>query len=91
MIERGPATENDMVVAFLRAEIDSSRYDDHIKTPLAQGGSERRLIDEPNLADPAENALRKQLLTFRGYEARTALFAGFPADATWRRVTLEAP
>jgi hypothetical protein len=90
MIERGPATENDMIGAFLRAEINSSRYDDHITGALTQQNLGRHLIDQPNLADAAENAARKQLLAFRGYETRVALFAGFPTDTTWRRVTLEA-
>jgi hypothetical protein len=91
MIERGPATENDMIVAFLRAEINSSRYDELITKPLAQLGFTRSLIDEPNLADVAENRARKQLLGFRGYERREWLFAGFPLDVTWRRVVLEPP
>lgn len=90
MIERGPATENDMIAAFLRAEINSSRYDDQIWVPLARQGFGRRLIDDPDLADAAENAARKQLLAFRGYDARIALFKDFPVDVTWRRVTLEA-
>jgi hypothetical protein len=91
MIDIGPATEDEMVIAFLRAEVDSSRYGDIIRRSLTQFGLERGLIDEPNLADAAENAIRKQLLAFRGYEARTALFTGFPRDASWRRVTLEVP
>jgi hypothetical protein len=89
MIERGRATEDNMVAAFLRAEINSSRYDDHILAPLRQQGLSRRLIDEPNLADAAENVLRKRLLDFRGFRVRNALFTRFPMDAQWRRVTLE--
>jgi hypothetical protein len=90
MVERGPATEHEMIAAFLRAEIDSSRYDDRITEALVQLGLDRRLIDEANLSDAAENANRKRLLGFRGYEARTALFTRFPLDAIWRRVLLEA-
>ncbi len=89
MIERGPATEDEVVLAFLRAEIDSSRYDEHITQPLVRAGLTRQLIDEPNLADPAENAVRKKLLDFRGYGQGIALFEGFPKDAIWRRVALE--
>jgi hypothetical protein len=89
MIECGAATENDMIVAFLRAEIDSSRYDDHITGHMTQMGFTRKLIDEPNLADANENRARKALLGYRGYEVRRYLFSGFPLDATWRRVALE--
>jgi hypothetical protein len=89
MIERGPATENDVVIAFLRAEIDSSRYEHFVKRGLSQLGVDRSLIDEPNLADAAQNLGRKRLLAFyRGYPNRF-LFRGFPLDATWRRVGLE--
>jgi hypothetical protein len=90
MIERCPATEDEMIAAFLRAEIDSSRYGDNfVKTGLAQLGLERRLIDAPILTDPAENGARRRLMQYRGYEARIALFAGFPLDVRWRRVQLE--
>jgi hypothetical protein len=90
MIERGQATEDDMVAAFLRAEINSSRYDDRILEPLLQQGLSRRLIDEPNLADGMENAVRRGLLDFRGFQSRNALFSRFPTDARWRRVALES-
>src|SRR5882724_2531277 len=89
MIEQGPATEDEMVLAFLRAEIDASRYGDIIKQRLVLDGLERRIIDEPNLADAEENDARKELLSFRGYKRRELLFTGFPLDATWRRVVLE--
>ncbi len=90
MIERGPATEDEMIAAFLRAEIDSSRYGDNcVRAGLAALGLERRLIDVPNMTDSAENGVRRQLIGYRGYEAREALFAGFPRDVTWRRVELE--
>src|SRR5436189_6456773 len=88
MIERGPATENDMIAAFLRAEIDSSRYGRFIEPVLAEVGLDRRIIDQPDLVDEAQNRLRKRLLAFRGYP-QEFLFRGFPLDATWRRVGLE--
>jgi len=91
MIERGAATEDEMLAAFLRAEIDSSRYGNNfVKTGLAQLGLERHIIDAPNLTDAAENGARRRLMQYRGYEARTALFTGFPLDVRWRRVELEA-
>ena len=80
-----------MVVAFLRAEINSSRHDKLVAERLALSGFTRRLIDEPNLADAAENCARMQVLDCRGYKRREALFAGFPLDAAWRRVVLAPP
>jgi len=89
MIEVGLASENEMVLAFLRAEVDSSRYDEMVTTTLFRLGFTRKVIDEPDLTDEAENSARKQLLAFRGYERREALFTGFPVDVIWRRVALQ--
>jgi hypothetical protein len=90
MIERGPATEDEMISAFLRAEIDSSRYGGIIKGALARLGLGASLIDAPNLADAVENGRRRLLLGYRGYACREDLFTGFPFDVIWRRVDLEA-
>jgi hypothetical protein len=89
MIELGAATQNEMILAFLRAEIHSSRYRKFIMQHLRRLGFEERLIDLPNLADAAENNVRESLLCYRGWP-NTALFQGFPKDAAWRRVLLEA-
>jgi hypothetical protein len=88
-VELGPATEDEMIAAFLRAEIDASRYDEYISNPLTKMGFTRRLIDQPNLANASENRARKTLLNYRGYSQRKLLFDGFPFDATWRRVRLD--
>jgi hypothetical protein len=90
MLERHPATEDEMIAAFLRAEVDSHRWSDCVKKGLAAVGLDRSLIDQPDLTDSHQNGLRKQLLWYRGYEHRVGLFAGFPPDVTWRRVDLEA-
>jgi hypothetical protein len=90
MIECGPATEDEMIAAFLRAEVDSPRWNDYVKAGLVVLGSERSLIDAPDLSDSLQNGLRRRLLGYRGYHRRDLLFTGFPSDVTWRRVYLEA-
>ncbi len=89
VIERGPATEDEMVLAFLQAEIRSSRYGSIIQRTLAQLGWKNSLIENPNLADEVENAQRRELLSYRGYLRREGLFTRFPLDVLWRRVDLE--
>ncbi|HXM42304.1 MAG TPA: hypothetical protein VN924_13710 [Bryobacteraceae bacterium] len=90
MVELGPATEDEMVFAFVRAEIDSHRHRDLYSDCLAQIGCGRDLIDGADLADAAQNAARKELLTLaRGYGNKEYLFIGFPSDARWRRVRVE--
>ena len=95
MIDRRAASEDEMIVAFLQAEVDSPRYSKFVSAVLAQEGLTRRIIDQPNLFEPTENEARKRLLAFRGYGAApdhspvgTSL-SGFPSDAEWHRATLE--
>ena len=90
MIERGAANENDMVLAFLQAEIDSHRFGRIYRENLDQNHICRaELIDNADLADAQQNSIRIQLLkAVRGYQADTFLFAGFPKTVTWRRAEL---
>ena len=79
MIELGPATENDMVLAFVRAEIDSPRFGGRYHHCLAMLGSDCRLIDNADVMDAQQNAVRQKLLgCTRGYGKNTALFSDFP-------------
>lgn len=89
MIEQGSVTENEMVLAFLQAEIRSSRYGSIIQQTLAQVGLKDSLIESPNLSDAVENAQRRSLLAYRGYPRR-GLFTRFPLDVEWRWVDLES-
>lgn len=91
MIDRGPATEQDMLLAFLRAEVDSPRFGQAYRSILAGGYlSREQLLDRPDTSDPKQNRFRREILKFtRGYGAGTLLFPGFPDDVQWRRVELE--
>jgi len=88
MIEIGPATEDEMIAAFLQAEINSSRYGDRIKLALQLSGFSRAAIDVPDTSDADANAMRRWVLgSYRGYP-NAALFTGFP-PVTWHRARLE--
>src|SRR5215471_16297283 len=91
MIELGAATIDDMVLAFVTAEVDSSRFGAGYRQFLANSGLSRTdLIDEPDLRNAGQNAARAQMLSAcRGYPDRDH-FAGFPPDIQWRRGELEA-
>lgn len=88
MREIGPTTEAEMVLEFLRAEIDSPRFGPHCDAVLRQTGMTRpQLLDTPDLGDKHGNRARAAILgTTRGYGQGRWLFAGMPADTTWRRV-----
>lgn len=91
MFEVGKATENEMVLAFLQAEIDSTRFGPTYAAVLANSGINRRLlIDRGNLNSLQDNWTRKELLKLvRGYGNDSLLFRGFPNNVQWRRVALE--
>lgn len=89
MEELGLATEHEMVLAFLQAEIGSERWRGHYATGLEQLGLTRALIDHADLTNEQDNQHRIELLaSVRGYRANRWLFTGFPLDTVWRRARL---
>lgn len=79
MQELGPATEHEMVLAFLQAEVDSPRWTHLYAAMLQQLGATRDLVDHADLTRDEENLRRIQLLAgVRGYRMNAALFRGFP-------------
>jgi hypothetical protein len=91
MLQLGPANEDDVVLAFLQAEIDSPRFGVCYQNRGLTSAHIRSLIEQADLQSPGENQLRKELLTLvRGYETRTALFQGFPQTVSWKKVAIEA-
>lgn len=91
MIEISPSEENEVVLAFLKAEIDSPRFGSNYKTILLNSGlSRREIIDHPDLRNKEQNHIRRELLkAVRGYKANNYLFAGFPSDISWRKVQIK--
>jgi hypothetical protein len=94
MIELGPATENQMVLAFLRAEIDSPRFGQIYKHYLDQlqaiGVTRKALLDNADLDSSRDNAQRMAILkAVRGYGGNALLFTRFPNDVRWCRLGLE--
>jgi hypothetical protein len=88
VIEKGPATTDEVIGAFLRAEIDSSRYSLCINQTLTSLGSTAQIIYSPDITNTSENDIRRMVLSAcRGYPDRL-LYQGFPSDVTWRRVQL---
>lgn len=76
-------TEHKMVSVFLKAEIDSPRWGQHILRLLDQAKKPRSLVDTPDLDSDQENGIRTWLLGFRGYKQNNLIFAGFPHAVEW--------
>jgi hypothetical protein len=83
-----PASEDEMVAAFLAAEATSERYGPQIREILAGLGQPASLAGQPDIRDAAANAVRRQVLAAcRGYPA-AGVFTGLPADVAWYRAAL---
>ena len=81
--------EHNMVSAFLKAEIDSPRWGQHILRQLDDAKLPRSLVDTPDLENNQENGTRVQLLNYRGYNQNDFLFAGFPHATEWHTALLD--
>jgi hypothetical protein len=93
MREEGSVSNDEMVLSFLRGEIDSPRWGPHYIAVLSRMRSDRlSLIDNADLNDADANRIRARVLgPVRGYGHNELLFRGFPTDTTWRRVQLDPP
>src|SRR6267142_5386392 len=91
MIEVRAATADEMILAFLRAEIESPTQRGGITAGgLAHIRADRaQLIDHADLESPQQNYTRCWILGYaRGYRLNQYLFTGFPNDTAWRLVTV---
>jgi hypothetical protein len=81
MIERGPATEEEVILAYLRAEIDSCRFA-QVRIQVSKLGRTRgELIDEVDLTNQQDNKDRLLILQQSGRP--------FCWKLVWRRTELE--
>jgi hypothetical protein len=82
-------TENEMVLAFLQAELKSPNYRDLYLQVLAALSRDENLVWQADLELTEENSLRARLLQgVRGFKSNGAIFRCFPDDVMWRRVEL---
>jgi hypothetical protein len=84
-----PIGEDEMVAVFLKTEIASTRFQADILAILARYGWSRAIVEQPNLADPLENAYRRQLLgDWRGYGRNADVFTNLPTGVRWYRALI---
>ena len=77
-----------MILEFLLAEAESSRFKSALDTALNEVGGKPEVITSPNLGDEQENKIRKAVLqAYRGYPGKL-LFDGFPDDVKWYKKSL---
>jgi hypothetical protein len=75
------ATLHEVIAAWLQAEAASPRFGHHLRLTDV----DRRIIERPDLNDPAENSLRRQLLRYRD-----DILTTIPDDTGWWAAELSA-
>jgi nucleotide-binding universal stress UspA family protein len=84
-----PIGEDEVIAAFLRAEIESSRYGGKLRALLVRDGRDPDVLSRPDLADADESRYRRRLLDeHRAYDRREEMFGGFPRRLEWFRAAL---
>jgi hypothetical protein len=77
-----PVAEAEVILAFLRGEIDSQRFGSEARRALLEAGG-LQLVLRPNLDSAAENTAREQALArYRGWRSNE-VFEDFPQDVRW--------
>lgn len=90
MIIMRNATEAEMVLAFLKEEINSCRFRDDVLKALKECDASEKLIVHGDVANGMENDLREKVLgIYRGYPNRE-IFENYPARIEWKFVRFEA-
>jgi len=90
MVDLGSASEDEAVLAFLKAEVDSPRFSHMVHHFLGQSGNTPDLIYQADVTNSAQNCIRRAILgNYRGFGANRFLFVNFPNDVAWRHVILD--
>jgi hypothetical protein len=76
-----PSSEDEMILEFVKAELESPIYRDRCRIPT--GYTRAELVDHPDLKNADHNAARLSMLFYRGYTTRSWLFSGFPHGVEW--------
>lgn len=81
-------SEDEMILEWLKGELHSVRFSDRLRERMHDLKLTESIISKANLQNPHENALRKELMEFRGYNSKTELFEGFPDIHDWQIIQM---
>lgn len=86
MQDLGPATDDQVILAWLQAETKSARFGNLVQADVATLAAIRNAAQNPDLTDPQQNALRRWVIAgTRGFGRGALLFTGLANDILWRR------
>ncbi len=87
MQDLGAATDDQVILAWLQAETKSPRFGNNVRADAATLAAIRDAAQNPDLTNPQQNDLRRQVIAgTRGFGRGLLLFAGLANDIVWRRV-----
>ena len=83
------SSESEMILAFLKGEITSQRFNEKLNNVLNELGYKKELILDGDFSNQNENVQRKNIMIkFRGYPTKE-LFENFPNIAHWDLVEFD--
>ena len=86
MQDLGPATDDRVILAWLQAEQNSPRFGNLVQADAATLAAIRHAAENPDLTNPQQNALRREVIAgTRGFGRGLLLFRGLADDIVWRR------
>ena len=84
-----PVTESEVVLAFLRGEVDSERFGNDVRRALVDAGG-LELVRNPDLHSEEENRARERALSAARGWRNAELFESFPESVDWYYGVLQA-
>ena len=92
MDDAGAATEDQVILAWLQAEIESPDFQAYLvgnPPDPANLSAALKAARQPDLRDQTQNTLRRQIIvSVYGFGQGTGSFQGLESDLSWRRVRL---
>ena len=83
------ATEDEMIAAFVRAELDSPRFGAELRSTLAKLGMSVEVVSAAPSVTHANQARRLLLAAYRGWGQYESVFGGMPNDVVWSWAALD--
>jgi hypothetical protein len=82
-----PVRESEVVLTFLRGELNSGRFGDAVKNAIVEAGG-IDLVANPDLDSAEENTARENALSMARGWPKAEIFEGFPKEVEWFRGVL---
>lgn len=84
------ASEDEIVLEFLKGELTSSRFGDDVRNALREVCADEKIVTEGDISDSVQNGLRRKALGIcRGYPDRE-IFENYPENIEWSLVRFDA-